>query len=1039
VLPILLGGRYELLEEIGHGAYAIVYRGHDHVLDRMVAVKLLRDPTLSPDASARFAREVHITATLEHPHILHVHDSGTYDGRPFIVTEFAPDGSLDARLERDGQLGVEEALQITSEVGLALAHAHRSGVVHRDIKPDNILLGRGGALLADFGVAIDDPGSLERLTRTGATVGTVLYMSPEQLCAERNIDGRSDQYALALVLYEMIAGVRPHIAATVEGLRLQRMQAQHLPLRAHRPSVPHHVNDAVQRALASMPADRFRNIGDFMLALGLTGSGEYAARGSSGLPRDASRPEGHSTGAIADDGRPRGTVVRGASGDAPPPATARSRPRRRRVLAAGGVLCTAVLLATVIEPPAPPPEPTPVDGLTIVLAPSPGAASSDTLPARVDGVLRAELTAWNGVRLAPRPLPGDPRTLEVTTSITPAGDSTRVLLHVRHVASGREWDVTRTGLTDTEQSRRALATSLSRELLTAVPPGDARGVEGLSARSLPVLHTFVRAHDWLRRGELDSAAATFRAVAADAPEFAHAHLWAALADAWRNPGDVDVWRGDVRVALASGALHDVDSLLALGLDHMAARNYPDACRIFRQATVQDARSFEAWYSLGECARLDLTVIDEGRAPVFRSSVWGALDAYRQAVETARSPQLLGALFPYIMNTTYAELNRTRTGRSGGASGTTYRALPSLDADTLAFLPAPQTEFERMGPRTVPATYASALRRARDVSLELTERWITRMPDSPEAWYFRAFALELSGYLDASAGEAMSAELALDRAERDGPSPSLRARMATARTRVLLRRGDIAGAAAAARTALRDTLNLTAASRTSLAPLAALLGESRTVLQFSPPMRLSQLPTAMVEPLHRFNHLMWMGECTELQRARAVLESRASAAIAPAERAAWRARWLQPVYRFAAPCLGVDVVAEFDRLLPLDHAYAAIAAGDLAAARRYLREARATRSGASSGGAAWDYLYVESWTWVQAGDTAAAYSQLVAALDDMASMSTFTLDFVPQAAGLRRAMMLLQELERSGVQDEGVTRWATRARALTQRTTQGGGG
>ena len=239
VPPFLLLDRYDVTDEIGHGGHAIVYRAHDRLLDREVAVKLLRDESLSSDTIARFRQEVQVTAQLEHAHILHVYDTGAYEGRPYIVMELASGRTLADRLTREGQLPLADALQIARDVGLALAHAHARGVVHRDVKPENILLGDGGAILADFGIArVTQDILTQMITSTGTTVGTVQYMSPEQLCAEPNIDARTDQYSLACVLYEMLAGVRPHIAATFEGLRLLRMSGQHVPVSAHRPSVP---------------------------------------------------------------------------------------------------------------------------------------------------------------------------------------------------------------------------------------------------------------------------------------------------------------------------------------------------------------------------------------------------------------------------------------------------------------------------------------------------------------------------------------------------------------------------------------------------------------------------------------------------------------------------------------------------------------------------------------------------------------------------------------------------------------------------------
>ena len=276
VPPFLLLDRYEITAEIGRGGNAVVFRAHDRVLDRAVAVKVLRDDSLSSDTLVRFRQEVRVTARLEHAHILHVYDTGEYEGRPYIVMELASGRSLHERLEREGQLPIMDALQITRDVGLALAHAHARRVVHRDVKPENILLASGGAILGDFGIArVTTEDIARKITSTGTAVGTVLYMSPEQLCAEPNIDERSDQYSLACVLYEMLAGVRPHISASFAGLRMLRMTGQHLPVSAHRPRVSPAVSNAIITAMSPLVADRFRNMDDFLAALGVGASTEF--------------------------------------------------------------------------------------------------------------------------------------------------------------------------------------------------------------------------------------------------------------------------------------------------------------------------------------------------------------------------------------------------------------------------------------------------------------------------------------------------------------------------------------------------------------------------------------------------------------------------------------------------------------------------------------------------------------------------------------------------------------------------------------------
>ena len=226
-------GRYTIERELGRGGMATVYRARDMRHDRAVALKVLHRDLAASMGAERFAREIRLLAGLHHPHILPLFDSGEYEGAVFYVVPCVEGESLRRRLEREKQLPLEEALSITRDVADALDHAHRHGVIHRDIKPENILLEEGHAIVADFGVARAVTRSVdESRTTAGMAVGTPAYMSPEQASGDAELDGRSDQYSLACVLYEMLAGLPPfsgttpratiHGAATVAARRAQR-------------------------------------------------------------------------------------------------------------------------------------------------------------------------------------------------------------------------------------------------------------------------------------------------------------------------------------------------------------------------------------------------------------------------------------------------------------------------------------------------------------------------------------------------------------------------------------------------------------------------------------------------------------------------------------------------------------------------------------------------------------------------------------------------------------------------------------------------
>lgn len=268
-LQAALHGRYEIERELGAGGMALVYVARDLQRDRRVALKALR-PELGMGAIAaeRFLREIRLTARLVHPHILPLLDSGDADGRLWYAMPLIEEESLRGRLEREGRLPVEEALQLTGEVADALAYAHEQGILHRDIKPENILLSGGHALVSDLGIArAIREGVGERITSAGMAVGTPAYMSPEQAAADRALDPRSDLYSLACVTHEMLVGQPPFVGATTQAMLARRLNQPLPSLRVDRPEIPESVELALRRALAPERADRFATVPEFARAL----------------------------------------------------------------------------------------------------------------------------------------------------------------------------------------------------------------------------------------------------------------------------------------------------------------------------------------------------------------------------------------------------------------------------------------------------------------------------------------------------------------------------------------------------------------------------------------------------------------------------------------------------------------------------------------------------------------------------------------------------------------------------------------------------
>jgi eukaryotic-like serine/threonine-protein kinase len=272
---VLAHGWYVITREIGSGGMATVYLARDVRHDRWVVVKVLRPEVALTVGVEGFLREIRIAASLQHPHVVPVFDSGAIDGRLYFVMPMVEGESLRARLERDGPLPLGTALRIAREIADALAYAHKQGIVHLDIKPENVLLtGEPGvadthAMIADFGIAraIARSSAEEHLPETGVVVGSPSYVSPEQVFGEANVDGRSDIYSLGCVVYEMLAGTPPFVGTTLSAVLAKHVDAPIPRLRVARPDVPAHVEDGVAHALAKLPADRFECAEDFAEAL----------------------------------------------------------------------------------------------------------------------------------------------------------------------------------------------------------------------------------------------------------------------------------------------------------------------------------------------------------------------------------------------------------------------------------------------------------------------------------------------------------------------------------------------------------------------------------------------------------------------------------------------------------------------------------------------------------------------------------------------------------------------------------------------------
>jgi serine/threonine-protein kinase len=667
-----LADRYAVERELGRGGMATVYLAQDLKHDRPVALKVLHPELAATLGPERFLQEIRLAARLQHPHILTVLDSGQAAGRLWFTMPFVEGESLRDRLSREKQLPVGEAVRITVEAARALDFAHRHGVIHRDIKPENILLCDAQAMVADFGIgrALGAPAPGEQLTETGIVVGTPAYMSPEQASGERALDGRTDVYGLGLVLHEMIAGEPPFTGPTAQAILSRKLTTLPRPLRELRDTVPPAVEQAVLRAIARTPADRFRTAGEFADAL-------------------VSEPA-HAVGSPT-----------------PAPAAARRRTSWRwPAIVAAAVL---LLAGAVVGLRRSGDRPSPLDSSLVAVAPfdvlQPAHALwreglVDLLSRNLDGAGplrtvsptvvvrrsrgRADRTAAEALAR------GTGAGLVLYGALVPAGtDSVRLAATVVDVRTGQvaaEADVRgHSGRID--QLADTLAMRVLRGLGQTRLIGAVR-TSGLGSRSLPALRAFLRGEQSFRRTQWDSARTHYETALAEDTAFALAYWRLGTVRGWVygvNDSLVHVYylrAGALNRGLAprESLLIACDSLLAT----LAEGDTPDSAadanlqRLFR-TTDQLVQHYptdpESWVALGEARNH----FGNGRGVSWENT----LDAFARAIalDSAYAPSYLHAVDLAVAIEDYAVARRYARSflalRPGGEHAQSLKAVSFL--------------------------------------------------------------------------------------------------------------------------------------------------------------------------------------------------------------------------------------------------------------------------------------------------------------------------------------------------------------------------
>ncbi len=521
--------RYTVECELGRGGMATVYRARDLRHERWVALKVLRPELGAILGDERFVKEIRVTARLRHPHILPVFDSGSAGRELWYVTPCVEGGSLRARLDREGQLSLEDALVIARDVLGALAYSHREGIVHRDIKPENILLDAGEAIVADFGIAraLHDAGG-ERLTETGLSLGTPSYMSPEQVTADRALDGRSDLYAVGCILHEMLAGEPPYTGPTAQAVLAKKLVGTPPSVRAVRPAVPPGIDKCIARALAVAPADRFATAEQFAGALETAVTEELTA----------TRPT------------------------ASPAPAARRRGAGRALAAAAAIVLLVALAIWRLNPRAPPVSATRLAVLPFSVAAGPdlgylGPGMVDLLSRNLDGAGEFRTLDAGTVLTALRKAGVRPEDAEqaravarrlgagqvVQGNVSASGKRLRIQAELLGTAGDSALLVSRAAVEGDSIELFALVDRLAAELLAERAQGPGFRLlrtAAFTTRSLPALKSYLKAEQHFRAVRPDSAIVGFRRAVDDDSAFALAHYRMAVAALWGNrSGQID--------------------------------------------------------------------------------------------------------------------------------------------------------------------------------------------------------------------------------------------------------------------------------------------------------------------------------------------------------------------------------------------------------------------------------------------------------------------------------------------------------------------
>ena len=1017
-LSTALGELYSVESLISRGGMSTVFRALDLKHGRLVAVKVLHADLADGIGADRFLREIRLVARLQHPHILPLFDSGSANGLLYYIMPFVEGETLRQRLSREGPLSVESAVAIASEVCNALAHAHDQDILHRDVKPENILLRGDHAFLSDFGIArAIHVATRSNMTGSGMVVGTPAYMSPEQASGERDLDGRSDVYSLGCVLYEMLTGGAPHAAASPGAIFVERFRSDPIPITLHRTGVPAHVDRAVQRALARDPAQRFETAEAFGRELRITSAAKAivpTARHRS-LRIVLSSIAAVTLLAVAGF---RLWSVYGRAEDLDESlfvVLPLAHQLSERDAAMGADDCSRLLFDAFAR----------WAGLRLVdemrvrdaVAREGGQVSSLAQATRVARRLRAGRLVWGNV-------------ISASNSIEIRAAVYNVVPRLAQPVARENARVDPRG--DVMVAIASIADSLVIRSNVTQDPAPAAG-----SRNLNAVLAYVNAKRALDRWDLDSAYAEFSRASALDGRYAEAHLWAAQLASWQPGGNLMQSAAHASAALSSG-IRARDRSRAQALLSLARGEPSQACAAYGELIQRDSADFAAWYGRGECLARDRVVERDRSSPSgwrFRTSRHASVDAYARALTIVPSFQLAfgSAAVARLEQLLLATPNEYIRGYALSPDTVEYGAFPGLIADTLSAIPWPLADLLAGVAGSRPPTYRAALDRNRGILVQLTGRWAADAPQSARAHEAFAVALENVGRIDTVRG-VPSALAQIAEARRITGGNVSAAQLALTETRLLLKLGRWAQVKALADSMLRGADSVSALDAGKLAPVALLTGRTGLSVQLATRGALYDslhtmvgtfaLPTTVAEVSFELTANVMSGGPAERTRS---LSDQTRRAI----RQALRGREMQEAEElllaqplmFAYPETGALPEHRAPVLNSLLAVEAAHSRRDNVAMRAGLQVIAAQADDVQPGDLGPEFVFLYAWLQRASGDTAEALNVVSQHLASLPSSSRYLLANLSGAGGFVRLLMLRADLAHDQGDRETSARYA----------------